>query len=134
MTEYPTQEFLHDPANGSVGDCYRACIAGLISAALEDVPHFARDHEDDWWDQAVARVERDDPALTLICAAPTFPVYVEGGWPVAIATGPSPRGDFHHAVLVDPVDGTLVWDPHPSRDGLAGPIIEVHAIVSKEQP
>lgn len=35
-----------------------------------------------------------------------------------IASGKSPRGDFLHSTVH--LDGKLVHDPHPSRDGLDG--------------
>jgi hypothetical protein len=34
---------------------------------------------------------------------------------MAIASGPSPRGVQHAVVMLD---GEIVWDPHPSRDGI----------------
>lgn len=34
------QQFHHDPANGSWGDCFRACLASLLGLPLGDVPHF----------------------------------------------------------------------------------------------
>ena len=35
-----------------------------------------------------------------------------------ILTGRSPRGDWHHSVVVDLTTGKMVHDPHPSRDGV----------------
>lgn len=35
------QLFRHDPDNGSIGDCFRTCIACLLDLAPADVPHFA---------------------------------------------------------------------------------------------
>jgi hypothetical protein len=34
----------------------------------------------------------------------------------SIGMGPSPRGNFWHAVVCK--SGKMVWDPHPSDDGL----------------
>ncbi|MCB2412378.1 DUF4326 domain-containing protein [Demequina sp. TTPB684] len=130
---YPTQEFLHGESDVP-GDCWRACIAGLTNAPLEVVPHFAQLYPDEttpaWWYATVTWVEENAPGTTLVCIDPVFPVatQTEALPPVVIATGKSPRGDFMHAVLVDWVTGDLVWDPHPSRAGLAGPAIELAAL------
>jgi len=31
---------IHDPENGTYGDCFRACIASLLERDPKDVPHF----------------------------------------------------------------------------------------------
>ena len=31
---------VHDPANGQIGDCHRACVASLLDLPVDDVPHF----------------------------------------------------------------------------------------------
>ncbi len=41
-----------------------------------------------------------------------------------VASGKSPRGDFDHSVVWSRVDNRMVWDPHPSGDGLAEEPIE----------
>lgn len=45
------------------GDCFDACLASLLEVPIEDV-HVA--HTDDWWDNAVAVVERHGHRLLLI--------------------------------------------------------------------
>lgn len=32
----------HDPANGSLGDCQRCCVAAILDLDPADVPHFAQ--------------------------------------------------------------------------------------------
>lgn len=130
---FPTQRHLADPrrgdgcdAEGVPGDCLRAATAGIFEERLESVPHFALYRS--WWEtmRRWARqrgtdwvyFERDD--------------YERFGYPQVkdsyttrlMACGQSPRGDFLHAVIVDPLLN-LVHDPHPSRDGLAGEVVEV---------
>ena len=126
---FPTQQFIHDPENGSVGDCWRACIAGLLGLPIEEVPHFVRDFEEpDWW-EATRRFVRDhSPGDQIDWYDPTFPAYIGDGWPVVILSGPSPRGDWMHSVLADSLTGEVVWDPHPSRAGLAGPATDMAAV------
>lgn len=141
LLEYPTQEFLHDPNSGTVGDCWRACIAGILSLPLEDVPHFAREYsesgepEPEWWVKTVEFVEDFTDGYTIGCYSPTFPAYtdprVASVWPLVIADGKSPRGDYLHAVLADANTGEMVWDPHPSRDGLNGGIETMFVVVDR---
>lgn len=35
----------HDPANGSWGDCTRACVASIFELPAEEVPHFCEGSE-----------------------------------------------------------------------------------------
>ena len=105
--------------NGKIGDCFRACIASLLEMPAEKVPHFyepggaaALRRTNDWLAQfgyAYAEVASNQ----LI------------GWDREylgnfIAVGPSPRGDFLHAVIGNGggQNWEIVHDPHPSRDGI----------------
>jgi hypothetical protein len=112
-------------ADGTPGDCLRACVASLFALPLGDVPHFAV--SDTWWDDVQVWVdETSGGRLRIVCAHPDLPVYGPGVWwpEHVIASGPSPRGDYLHAVLVDAKTGVLAHDPHPSGDGLAGPPVD----------
>jgi hypothetical protein len=124
-------------AGGPVpGDCWRTAIACLLDLREPtDAPHFIHEHADGhdtaWWEASVAFVADRVPAgQSLVLIKPRFPVYEdpENGNPHVIATGPSPRGDWLHSVVVDARTGELVWDPHPSRAGLAGPVEDVAVI------
>lgn len=113
----------HD-AEGNPGDCIRAAVASMLSAAYEDVPHFAQ--HVGWWD-CMRRWARDRGG-DFACVTPergTIRHHVEGPADglVALGCGPSPRGQFWHAVLVD-ADLELVHDPHPSGAGLVE-VVEV---------
>ena len=120
--------FPGDPS-GRLGDCLRACVASLVSEILDDVPHFIE--ADDWFGGLQRWVESwSDGAYTAVCVAPSWPAIDnppgDDIWPDAvIATGPSPRGIWHHCVLVDPWTGALVHDPHPSDAGLAGDPVDL---------
>lgn len=126
----------HTDIGGDVpGDCWRTAIACLLDIPRDDVPHFLA-HEDDpdgngWWAETVAFVEQHRPGWTLQNYEPLFPVYAqpEVAPQHVIGVGPSPRGDFLHAVIVDAITGETVWDVHPSRAGLAGPLVEMSALV-----
>src|SRR5438067_13693724 len=104
-----TQTILADPARGDghdadgrPGDCWRTCIASVLDVPnILDVPHFVE--LDNWfgetyrfvWHHAGLSIRkwRD---LGLVPEGPEF----------LIGVGPSPRGDFYHAVVVDR-DGAL---------------------------
>ena len=106
------QEFMHDADAGSVGDCFRACIASVLEVPIAAVPHVAL--LGSRWHRAMegflAGLSRE------IEWAPGVPP--DGVW--AIATVKSPRGqDVKHSVIWR--DGKIVHDPHPSRAGGEGP-------------
>lgn len=150
------QMFTNADEKRPVGDCWRTCIAMLLDLPVEEVPHFVDLHYDadavttDRWPEFEG-IEVEVPAY----AAATQVWLRERGLALhsydgppgnytgfAIATGPSPRGDFSHAIIVYTVamepqdtrgDGILrpipdEWrpaaDPHPSNDYLAGPPTE----------
>lgn len=126
---YPDQLVMHVPGV-SQGDCWRACVAGLLGLEAFEVPHFA-ELGDEWWDASVAFVEETLPGLTLRGEyPPIFPFYAGAHPPVVILVGTSPR-NVPHAVLADPVTGQIVHDPHPSRAGLLGEPDGVYALLDK---
>ena len=119
-----TQAFLHNPAAGVRGDCYRTAVACLLDVPRDDVPHVNED------DQVAARsvlngylarhglliMEMPLQAGTLneirdfMAAANPGVEY--------LLSGTSPRGTDHMVVVpaLEPV-----WDPHPTHSGLTGP-------------
>jgi hypothetical protein len=110
---YPDQTVLH--AEGEVGNCLQATIAGVLGWPLDKVPHFALLGEDHWWDCAQAWLESQGYWIDY---QPTS-YAAEGGvlLPKCWLSGRSPRG-FSHAVIGDPATGQTLHDPHPSRAGL----------------
>ncbi len=106
------QEFLHDPEVGSVGDCFRACIASVLELPIAAVPHFAL--LGNRW-QFVLNCYLAGLSREIEWAQGVPP---DGIW--AIATVQSPRNsDVKHSVIFR--DGVIVHDPHPSRAGGKGP-------------
>jgi hypothetical protein len=124
-----TQAILGDPArsdgynsDGVPGDCWRTAIACITDAdSLDDVPHFVHEYKDlnaygkDWWagtQEFIQSLYGEHHVLqwwkTPEEAAVPGPM---------LASGPSPRGDFHHVVIINE-DGTLLHDPHPSGLGI----------------
>lgn len=108
------QEFLHDPANGIEGDCFRAVLASILERPIAEVPHFAAMTKvaADFWEHVYAWLEvqgfqywpgRNPPVGALEYHA---------------LSGPSPRSKGFHATVGHA--GQMIHDPHPSRDGITG--------------
>lgn len=114
----------HDE-QGNPGDCLRACVATVMGLRYELVPHFAQYRS--WWEW-LRRWARTMHGTDWACVLPVNGSIrhalrdprnptghlVRGMY---IACGPSPRGQFHHVVVVD-LDLRLMHDPHPSGDGI----------------
>ena len=111
-----------DDAGGRVGNCLQAAVASVLGLELSEVPHFCAvgtDHDRQWW-SALRRWGRDRGVdFCWVEDLRRVDWLGERSAALAIAIGPSPRGPYDHVVVTD-ADGTLVWDPHPSGDGLGG--------------
>jgi len=137
-----TQLILADPErndghdrDGNAGDCLRAAVASILDIVdPTSVPNFADAGGDyRWW--RMLREWARSLGLDVVSVAPEFPVRYEGNHiAYAIGSGPSPRGPWPHSVVVDIETGEIVWDPHPSRAGLNGPISSIDCIVSPYAP
>ena len=92
------------------GNCLQACIASLLGMQLSDVPNFV-EYDEYWFIKMQEWASELGFSVLCIDSYPPPDVY-------AILCGPSPRGDFSHAVVVGP-GNSLVHDPHPSGEGLA---------------
>lgn len=122
--------------NKDTGDCETCAIASILELPYEEVPLFVKDHVEkgiNWFEALFKFLNKhgydptnvhvqpgEDPNAALhkkwsetILAHLPLPRYVE-------ASGPSPRGEWGHAVVWDTVEGKIAHDPHPSRDGLRG--------------
>lgn len=116
-------------AGQPAGDCVRTALACILDEPAPDaVPHFVefqRRYDEigetyDWW-RAARIYTRRSHRLDLVSLEPTFPTYSDPpmSHPYVILAGGSPRStDWNHAVVADATTGEIVWDPHPSRDGL----------------
>lgn len=107
--------------DGIPGDCFRTAIACLLGRQRDDVPHFGLRLS--WWEETRRWIrENDGRDLYYVDAAEPehwdlIPGAEAGPDDLMLLGGPSPRGPFGH-VVVGRRDGTVVWDPHPSRAGL----------------
>ncbi len=106
-------------ADGTPGDCYRACLAMLGGTTHDEAPHAILYLS--WFSVARRWIrERNDGQVDLLCYEwdGTFDLYGDGVERPVIASGPSPRGSFRHCVIANSVTGEIYHDPHPSRAGL----------------
>lgn len=102
-----TQSILHDPANESVfGNCLQACVASVMKLPINAVPHFSQFL---WWPMALELWLRGHDLTGKGERTSTIPDRL------CIVGGQSPRGVAH---VVVGYGGEIVWDPHPSREGL----------------
>lgn len=109
------QEFIYIK-DVQYGDCMRACIASLLDLPIADVPHFLRDADgkslgfwDGIYDFLEARGYEYCPSQRLI-NPPEYHIIVS----------PSPRDPVNISHAVVGRNGSIVFDPHSSRDGLHG--------------
>jgi hypothetical protein len=115
-----------DLPNGIRGDCFRACVASIFELPSEEVPHFVQAGNTKWWPDLQDWLRTR--GLCAICIKVT-PDEMQFGWPneetFCIVNGRSPRGNgLKHSVVgkLAPWNFEIVFDPHPSRAGLDGPI------------
>ena len=116
------QQFVHRPDIGQHGDCQRAVIASLLELPIAEVPHFLQDANgdpDEYW-LALQRFCREHGFVYLTVPARSGGAFFgDEGQVFHEISGPSPRGNgVSHAVVG--CNGEVVFDPHPSRAGLAG--------------
>lgn len=104
------QDIFVGDTEGRKGNCFQACVASLLELPLGEVPHFAE--YENWWEALTEWAE----SLRYTVSWEKFPLNF-----YSIATGKSPRGDYNHAVIS--LAGKTVHDPHPSRSGLEGEVL-----------
>lgn len=116
------QQFVHRPDLGQHGDCQRAVLASLLELPIEQVPHFLQDANGDateYW-ESLQRFCRSHGFVYLVVPARSGGGFFgDDGDVFHEISGPSPRGNgVTHAVVGR--NGEVVFDPHPSREGLGG--------------
>ena len=112
------QEYLSSP--DMPGDCARAVIASLLDLSISAVPHFlhlANRTAEGFYHRIEEFLESHGYAMAWH-ATPMYHLH-EGIDVYHYISGPSPRGGgLFHAVVG--LNGNVVHDPHPSREGLLG--------------
>ena len=94
------------------GNCFEACVASLMEVAVNKVPDLEK-FGTKWREGLSAFLEFNGYKLAVDCYSPFELSGFEGEY---IVTGPSPRGDWHHAVIHQ--KGELLFDPYPGGNGL----------------
>lgn len=115
------QEFLHDPANGSFGDCQRAVIASLMDLPISEVPHFyeiSKGDSDDFFTAIQDFLNPRGYAYLTVSRGGGI-LFGEVGAVYHEILGQSPR-DPRVLHCVVGMNGHIVHDPHPDNAGLAG--------------
>jgi hypothetical protein len=102
---------------GVYGNCIQAAVASLLGRPLDAVPHFGA--FDDW--EAALRLWARGEDLLVQRVDPDTVVGPDEERRLLFGT--SPRGYGH--VVVGSAEAGVLWDPHPSRDGL----IEVTGVI-----
>lgn len=111
------------------GNALQACFATIFALDLNDVPNFIRAGADylaavDAW-----LAPRGLAFVKINLAATNGRLEFPAGPALCVLAGPSPRGDYKHAVVARVHasgdvqigrDFEIVHDPHPDGRGLAG--------------
>jgi hypothetical protein len=114
---FPDQTILIGQETMAVpGNCFAACIAGILGISINAVPHFALLGVHHWLNCAVAWLEMEQDVRIDTVNEPADPGYVQ--LKHCMLRGQTIRGTFH-AVIGLTETGEMIHDPHPSREGLA---------------
>lgn len=121
--------------DGTPGDCLRTAAACALRIRPDTVPHFAMSRVT--WYQRMrlhARSINYDWALITPERMDEFNVWgALGSNARMVATGPSPRGDYLHCIVVDR-NARYLHDPHPTRAGLAGDVVDYLVLTEPYYP
>lgn len=119
----PTRQtiFVADHPKG-YGNCQSAAMASVLDLPLGEVIDTTSDEVRDagFWPPIHDWLKTR--GLKIVVVPPGDP-RLQGSY--SIGAGPSPRGPFYHAVVCK--NGRMVFDPHPSDDGVIE--IELHDLI-----
>lgn len=127
-----------DNPPGHRGNCFQACLAGMLCLPLSMVPHFYdADESNEQTHTKIVRWLAERGWFMWSYSWSNLRLWQSEGLlqvptnTLAIFSGASPRGNWSHAVLGRFTDGwwQLVHDPHPDKTGLIGDpeIVELFA-------
>lgn len=112
------------------GNCFAACLASILELPIIDVIHFPDGKYPLWRDIVNDWLASKDMFFIDIALNNDMRDSQVRYWGHHIIMGDSPRsGDIRHAVVG--YQGKIVFDPHPSRDGLIGDDFTYGMIVKK---
>ena len=111
------QTILHDPSNGQHGNCLSAVLASLLHLPIETVPVFS---DTDHWLKDLNAWLRPHGLAYLSFPDPAFNLTLSNFGIIGLhheIGGMSTRWkDVGHSCVAE--DGLVMFDPHPSNDGL----------------
>ena len=111
----PVDQTRFSPTEMPLGNCFGACVASILEAPLSDVLDDGEMLQGElWWRTWEAWLNQRGFGLVHLGDYP--PAWFLPAKGYSIMSGKSPRGDFLHSVVA--LNGELVHDPHPSRDGV----------------
>ena len=102
------QTIQHDPDNGNIGNCFAACLASILEVDIQEVPEMPA--WNDGWFKSYEKYLTEKGYHWLWMELDNC--YVPG---YSVVSGPGPRGVLHSCVAFN---GDIVWDPHPSQEGV----------------
>jgi hypothetical protein len=126
--KFQKQKFKHAPANGTIGDCHRTCVAMMLDLDRDEVPHWT---EENWENVPITcelekawLKERGYAPLYLKIFAPTVDevlnwVGFQNPDQYYIFTGKSANGLAHCVIALG---DTIVFDPAIDDSGIVGPL------------
>lgn len=110
------------------GNCFAACVASLLELPITEVPNietlfdmdmYHQEVLDKWLNHKGYEMSVDD---RLRCFHPNLPNYIDSPTyreefrdKYYLVSGKSPRGVMHMTIYKN---GRMVWDPHPTKEGL----------------
>lgn len=112
------------------GNCFAACLASILEMPIKDVIHFPAGECPLWRDIVNDWLENKGMFFIDIALNGDMRDNQIKYWGYHIIMGESPRSeDIRHAVVG--YQGKIVFDPHPSRDGLRGTDFTYGILVKK---
>lgn len=123
--KFQKQRFMHKPEEGIYGDCFRTCLAILLSVDAEAVPHFMGKGEfdalayDNWLEEHNLHLIRivfpgTESIESVMMSANIFGIglpYILSGWS---------RTPSNHCVVCQGIE--IVCDPSLTDAGIVGPM------------
>lgn len=108
LDRWITQTIFFGDEQGRNGNCTEACVASLYGLPLESIPDFHSEGEGGYWPKLRRYFSSNGIYLLHLPPNHTPPVMYFG-------VGPASRGCNHMVIMME---GEVIWDPHPSREGL----------------
>lgn len=132
-----TQTRLHiESHSGEViqkGNCFQAAVASIMDLSIDEVPNFIEYSDDEWFEKFIGFLDERGYEYAWRYADDG---QENKGYSIGSGISPRARKDrrITHAVIC--LDGEMVFDVHPSRDGVIGGIYMHETITKKvaEQP